>query len=172
MINFLRNLFIRDWILVEANSSVWNLTHGVNGGIEQHFCFYKVEYSPKRNCYRLKTSGYRAKDHSMYADMLRRVAYLNAGQPIEEAIKNVENEGDRIVITQFALSYQADKVFSYVTKDEKLVKAITNVKVKLEKQSVEIFEQRDNIIATDKGYYGAFWESQLSTSNKPNNEEQ
>ena len=158
--NFFKKIFTKDWILVESGTAVWNLTHGAGGGIEQYFCFYKIMYSPSKNYYTLKTSGYRAKEHRMYGQMLFRVAQLNSGQPFEDLI-NVEVEKDAVVITQFSLTYTADRVFSYIKEDKELVDAITNVKNTLKKQGVEVFEQNHNIIATDKGYYGAFWEKDL-----------
>ena len=68
---------------------------------------------------------------------------------------------DKIVITSWPLKdpfVTPDMVFN----DEKLSNAITEYyQRELFPKNIELFEQKENCIATDSGTYGAFYESTL-----------
>ncbi len=74
---------------------------------------------------------------------------------------------DRIIITKWSIS----EAFDYpdtIKNDPKLIKAIKrHYKNELAPKNIELFERRNNVIATDSGTYGAFYESQLKKSNTP-----
>ncbi|MDC7248571.1 MAG: hypothetical protein PQJ49_01470 [Sphaerochaetaceae bacterium] len=164
----------KKWILVEAHTAVWNLNHG-NRGLVQEFVFYRIEYCPKINEYRITWEGKDGDKHSMYGEMLKRLAALNSnGDYIDDYLNNVESGVDNIIITKFPLSNEAEDVFRFVKEDPDLIEAIENVKKGLKKNSIEIFEHRGNIIATDVGYFGAFYESDLlkEDPNKDNDNEE
>lgn len=152
----------KKWILVEAHTAFWNLNHNGNRGLEQSFLFYKIEFCPKLNEYRLTWEGDRGNEHSMYGEMLKRIAALNSGSDyVDASFNELESGADNIIITKFPLDNDAEDVFRFAKKDPELLEAIENVKKNLKKQNIEIFEHRDNLIATDVGYFGAFWESDL-----------
>ena len=72
---------------------------------------------------------------------------------------------NRIVITHCPLETNKDEVFAMAKPDEKLIDAIKMHSKKKAGEGIETFEQKDNIIATEKGYYCAFFESDLQHSN-------
>ena len=55
------------------------------------------------------------------------------------------------------------KYFAMCQHDTELIDAIKNTSDKLKTEGIETFIQKDNIIATDKGYYCAFYEEDLTT---------
>lgn len=172
-IAFLMWVFSRKrWVLVEAHTAFWNINHNTNRGLEQRFIFYKIEYCPKYNKYRLRWEGENGEKHSMYGEMLQKIAALNSGIETEQYLDNLDSGVDNIIITKFPLNNEAEDVFKFSKDDPELVEAIKNVIKGLKKQSIEIFEHRGNIIATDVGYFGAFYESDLMKEdpNKDNNE--
>ena len=63
MFRRIKEFFIRDWVLVEAHTNVWNVTHGAGEGLSQSFILYKIEYSPYRELYRLKCEGKNPEQH-------------------------------------------------------------------------------------------------------------
>ena len=70
-----------DWKVVWAESAVWTRTSrseftNSNNSWDEN-CFYIIEYSESRNKYRLKTSGYKPKDHIFYGDVLKTLAQFN-----------------------------------------------------------------------------------------------
>lgn len=71
---------------------------------------------------------------------------------------------DRIVITSCPLSENKEGVFG-IAKHMKhinhLIDAIIEHAKYLQGEGIEVFERRDNIIATEGGYYMALWESDL-----------
>ena len=105
----------------------------------------------------------------MYGQMLKRLAELNNGQAVEKLMNFVGSAEDRIVIVQFGLNNEAEKVFSFCKDNKDLETAITKVEKDLMKQNIEIYNRRQNIIATENGFFGAFFESDLSNDNKPKN---
>lgn len=68
---------------------------------------------------------------------------------------------NRIVITHCPLETNKDEVFAMAKSDEQLIDAIKRHSEKQSNEGVETFERKENIIATEKGYYCAFWESDL-----------
>lgn len=68
---------------------------------------------------------------------------------------------NRIVITHCPLEVDKDEVFAMAKNDEQLINAIKKQSEQKTLEGVETFERRDNIIATEKGYYFAFWASDL-----------
>ena len=170
MIEKIKNFFRRllgNWFLVESDTGVWTLSHGKT--TEQHLAFFKIYYSPTKDMFELQTEGYRPKDHFMYGQMLKRLAELNNGQAVEKLMNFVGSAEDRIVIVQFGLNNEAEKVFSFCKENKDLETAITKVEKDLMKQNIEIYNRRQNIIATENGFFGAFFESDLSNDNKPPN---
>lgn len=69
---------------------------------------------------------------------------------------------NRIVITKCPLHTNISEVFSMAKEDEKLINAITEYRDFLHVEGIETFDQKLNIIATEKGYYFAFWEDDLT----------
>lgn len=45
--------------------------------------------------------------------------------------------------------------------DKYLTEYVKEYKIKLESERIEIFEHKGNTLATENGYYCAFWESDL-----------
>lgn len=68
---------------------------------------------------------------------------------------------NRIIITHCPLVTNKDEVFAMAKNDEELIDAIKKHSKKQSNEGVETFERKENIIVTEKGYYGAFWESDL-----------
>ena len=66
-----------------------------------------------------------------------------------------------ILITCIELSYPKEDVFDMADNNYLLLTAIGNVKTDLEQKGVEIWDQKDNIIVTEKGYICAFFEEQV-----------
>jgi hypothetical protein len=72
----------------------------------------------------------------------------------------------KIIITTCPISTNKDEVFAMCKNDTKLIEAIKIQSVRLKDEGIETFIQKDNIIATDNGYYCAFYEEDL-TPNPP-----
>lgn len=71
------------------------------------------------------------------------------------------------VITSWDLSTNPEKSFSMSVDDIVLTDTIDEYYLdELQPNGVEIFEQRGNIIVTDTGYYGAFYDDELSEENE------
>lgn len=68
---------------------------------------------------------------------------------------------EEIIITHCPLNSIPEDIFKMAKDDAKLVKAIQEYGDRLKERDVEIFENRQNIIVTDKGFYLAFYESDL-----------
>lgn len=66
---------------------------------------------------------------------------------------------EKITISYLPISADKDKVFSKAKNDTRLIKAINEKIDKLKNSEVEIFHVEHNIIVTEQGYYGAFFES-------------
>jgi predicted RNA-binding protein associated with RNAse of E/G family len=72
----------------------------------------------------------------------------------------------RIIIIHCALETDKNKVFAMAENDGQLIQAIINYAAKKENEDGdEVFERKDNIIVTNKGYYMACWESVLQNKN-------
>jgi hypothetical protein len=66
-----------------------------------------------------------------------------------------------IVITHCSLDNNVEEIWKMGQNDEKLIYAIKEVREQKALNGIETFEQRQNIIATEEGYYFAFWEEDL-----------
>jgi len=68
-----------------------------------------------------------------------------------------------IVITHMPLSIDKEEAFSMSKKDTNLEFAIKNFKgYSLDvDDNIEVFEQKDNMLVTNNGYYYAFYEEDL-----------
>ena len=162
MIDRIKNfLGLYDWILVETRMAAYTKMHGSQGGVSQEFIFYLIYYNPKLGRYKLEYEGSNAEAHVMYGEMLKRLASYNMGtQHIEE---NKDYKGE-IVITSIPLVNSAEDVFKFVRDDADLISAINIFKRGLVLGGAEIYKQDKNILATDKGYFASFYESDLDPS--------
>lgn len=68
---------------------------------------------------------------------------------------------DKIVITYAPIHANKDNIFSMAKDDENLISAIQLYSKDQSMKGVEIFERKQNIIATENGYYMAFFEGDL-----------
>jgi hypothetical protein len=75
--DFLRKLIFGDWILYNAFSGEWTIHEVDFGYTTTKKCVYEVFYSPSRNLYKIKLSGYKPKKHKMYPEVARYVGKLN-----------------------------------------------------------------------------------------------
>lgn len=66
----------------------------------------------------------------------------------------------KINIYPLPLSADAKTVFSTAKSDIKLIEAINKERDRLIEEGVEIFEQKDNIIVTERGYFAAFYDKE------------
>lgn len=69
---------------------------------------------------------------------------------------------NKIVITSWKYN-KDDDVHKLLNDDVDLLIAIADVKSELEVNNIEVFNQQDNIIFTERGCYGAFFEKDLQT---------
>lgn len=77
--DFLRKLIFGDWVLHDAYLGKWTINEIDFGFTRDETCTYEILYSPYRNIYKLKLSGYKPKRHKMYAEVARQVGKLNEG---------------------------------------------------------------------------------------------
>lgn len=71
--NFLKKLFQKnDWVIVESYTGTWTL-----GGKPALYCYYNIELSPSQCKYRISFEGEDPKNHSLYGEVLKRLAQLN-----------------------------------------------------------------------------------------------
>lgn len=68
-----------------------------------------------------------------------------------------------ILIATIELSNSKDEVFALVDNNPLLITAIEGTKTGLVEKGVEIWDQKDNIIVTEAGYYCAFFEDQVKS---------
>ncbi len=73
-------------------------------------------------------------------------------------------EPKNIVITKMPISVPGERAFKSRIADRILINAIVEYRKELEKKGVEIFERVDNIIATEEGYYFAFYEKDFEAA--------
>lgn len=66
-----------------------------------------------------------------------------------------------IIITHCPLNIEKDQVLAMAHDDPELINEIKKISKEKESQHVETFMQYQNIIATEEGYYFAFWDYQL-----------
>lgn len=71
---------------------------------------------------------------------------------------------NKIIITYCSLETNKDEVFAMAKEDHRLIDAIKKQSEEKANNGVETFEQRNNIIVTEEGYYFAFWEDDLQHS--------
>ena len=67
---------------------------------------------------------------------------------------------ERICIAHAPIDTNQVEIFNVIQEDKNLVEAIINFGNELE--DVEIFDQNGSMIATEQGYYLAFYEKQLT----------
>lgn len=150
------------WVLVENRMAAFTIMHGSQGGVSQAFIFYSIYFNPDLNRYKLVCEGKDAKKHVMYGEMLKRVAAYNTGK--QDDYGDEYGNDSKVVITSIPLENNADNVFKFVRDDEGLIEAINIFKRGLVLGGAEIYKQDKNILATDKGYFASFYESDLDPS--------
>lgn len=74
-----------------------------------------------------------------------------------------------IVICHLPLKVKPEIAFKDSAKDRGLISAIVSYRKQLEKDNIEVFKRVDNVIATEKGYYIAFYEKDLNISEEGEN---
>jgi hypothetical protein len=80
------------------------------------------------------------------------------------SMKNHNSEN--IIITTCPITEDKDEVFKMAENDQRLISEIIEYGDKLLKeQDVEIFHRNKNILVTSKGYFMAFWETDLKKMN-------
>lgn len=67
----------------------------------------------------------------------------------------------QIVVATIPLSEKAESVFTMSKNDPHLIREMDLFRGELEKDGVEVFEQRDNIIVTERGYFCCFYAQDL-----------
>lgn len=72
-------------------------------------------------------------------------------------MKQVES----IIITHLPISTDSSLAFKDTVDDRTLINAICEYRKELEREGVEVFERKNNVIATEKGYFFAFFEKDL-----------
>lgn len=66
-----------------------------------------------------------------------------------------------IVITTLPIQCDREEVFKMAQKDRPLINSICRYADKLRKESKEVFARKNNIIATESGYFLALYEDEL-----------
>lgn len=67
-----------------------------------------------------------------------------------------------IVITSCPLSVKKEEIFKMATPDSLLESAIKAYSKKMTQKGLETFEHYQNVIITEKGYFMAFYQSDLN----------
>jgi hypothetical protein len=67
----------------------------------------------------------------------------------------------KIVVTSWPLSVSKEESFKICQKNKILIDNIIKYSKELKEQNIETFDIIDNIIITEKGYFGAFFEEDL-----------
>lgn len=62
-------LFNNDWYIVWANNAPWEIDKGID--TISKTSVYEIFYSPYRNKYKFKCSGYKPKQHNCYNDVIK-----------------------------------------------------------------------------------------------------
>lgn len=68
-----------------------------------------------------------------------------------------------VIITTLPISTPAEEAYECIIDDKGLIGAICEYRSMLEKDGVEVFSRNKNIIATEKGWFFAFYESDIQT---------
>lgn len=68
---------------------------------------------------------------------------------------------ENIIIVNCPIQRSKDEIFAMAKNDPHLCDAIKSLSAQYAKEGIETFEQHLNIIATERGYYAAFYESDL-----------
>ena len=71
---------------------------------------------------------------------------------------------ESIVICQLPLSVKPEIAFRDTAHDRVLIGGIVDYRKQLERENIEVFKRVDNVIATEKGYYIAFYEKDINIS--------
>ena len=66
-----------------------------------------------------------------------------------------------IVVVCIELSTPLEDILSMCRKDEDLLELIQDHKEFLIKEDIEIFEERDNLLITEIGYYMSFYDTEI-----------
>ena len=74
---------------------------------------------------------------------------------------SMSNEAKSVVITKINISTPAQEVFAMCKDDIRLKNIINLQKKKCQAADIEVFETNQNIIATEEGYYCAFYAEDL-----------
>jgi hypothetical protein len=67
-----------------------------------------------------------------------------------------------IVIIGTDLTAKKENVFKALKNDVDLINSINEFAIKLKNDNIEIFEQKDNILITEKGYYLAVYPENIN----------
>ena len=161
------------WYVAEAYTFYWEVSSSIFHKVQKPV-FYKLEFSPDLNEYRLQWEGHHGDQHSMYGEMLQRVAELNQGNPPKsepsslgtmfDNLLNLEDP-ESILILTMPLDENKSRAFEQESTDEKLIKAIEDYIPALKENGVEIFEQKNNILITEQGYYLAVYSKDITIIN-------
>lgn len=157
------------WDVVEAYTSYWTLKTSEFHQI-QKLVFYIIEFNTDTNEYRLRWEGEHGDKHSSYGSMLQRLADLNLGakpgaSDTEDFFSQLFNfdQKEETIIISVDLNKGKEYAFTMEREDEVLVQTITNFKKTLEADSeTEVFEESNNILVTNKGYYIALYNKDVS----------
>lgn len=71
------------------------------------------------------------------------------------------NKGKIVAITTLPITTPKDDAFGCSVSDRTLIDCICKYSDHLRKEGVEVFARKDNVIATEKGYFCAFYEEDL-----------
>ncbi len=82
---------------------------------------------------------------------------------------NAENmrkkaEKGKIIITHMPLQKDTKEIWKMCQNDKLLINAIKKESENKNNEGIETFEQRENIIVTEEGFYFAFWENDLKNN--------
>lgn len=77
---------------------------------------------------------------------------------------------DNIVITTLPIACERESVFAMAKRDRPLINSICKFAKRLREEGIEVFARKENIIATEKGYFLAFFEKDLAEVQKEQEE--
>lgn len=75
MINWLVEIFANDWSVIEVKRGTWDIV----GRSYNEYSVYEILYSPSKNAYKLRLSGYKPKQNSVYVEAVERLNELKDG---------------------------------------------------------------------------------------------
>lgn len=73
----------------------------------------------------------------------------------------IDTTKKKISITTAPLSMKKEDAFECAERDRNLIDHICRFADKLREQDIEVFERRDNVIATESGYYFAYYDEDI-----------